>query len=257
MRGVFVVVSVFVSVFACDACDLFVKGYYKPVLDSEIGTRIDELPNNNSAYNFLSMPENLSCTDLENLHKQCVVRINEYRLGQRNYSNHSVPLPGKVNELIHSASMDKCHSEITMGDFILMNPRCVDGAHANAWSCNGYNDAWGQNECCPQGISDLDVYNSTLIKMYGCLQAMWDQGMHPGVGKTTHWENMIYSGYNYVSCGFAFGTNNNGRLYVIITQNYGGTLITKKPTKRPTRKPTRRPTKRPTRKPTRRPTKRH
>jgi len=279
----FLTLSVFIfgipSSLQAENCPLSPDGYYKPPTPN--GPYVSGLPADSGSLSYTALPPGLSCADLANVHKLCVSRINEYRAGTRRFSNGLADSAlGSPQPLKYASGMDKCHSEITLGDFALMGS-CSAGAHQNAWNCKGYGGSFGQNLCCPRPISSTDTFNSLVNSMYGCLQQMWDEGQDPGAGVDGHWLNMKAAGFNYASCGFAFGTSGSSP-YVLMTQNFGGyysgattplndgdsgstssptadsgPISTKAPTKKPTRAPTKRPSmRRPTKTPTKRPTKR-
>jgi len=194
------------------------KGYYA---NKTYYTGVPQATVNVNNYTFLLKTPLISDLQMKELSRLCVERINLYRNGTLKFSNgNSDPLLGTAVPLQYIPQMDKCHAEISLGDFSLMGPGCGYGAHVNYRMCKGFVESRqsGQNMCCPWPVGNFD---KTLDSLYNCLQIMWNEGM-PGATQTGHWTAMKNPNFKVASCGFAFA--NNGKT-ALMTQNFGGNYI--------------------------------
>ena len=205
---------------------------------------------------------------LARLQRDCVALINQYRSGEKKFSDGTsapgIPVPALT---FVGGQISTCINEAALGDLVVnvKNGGGCAGAHQAAFSCGGLGGYQGQNSCCGRGAGSWGTWDTTNYNTYdkiwaelqSCVQDMWDEGKG---GKTGgHYKNMKSADFAYATCGFGF--TSNGRIDMV--QNFGGTFTqkpptpfgpSKSPTKRPTMTPTKRPTsKSPTRVPTRRP----
>jgi hypothetical protein len=155
---------------------------------------------------YVAKPAALTYAELEQLHEDCIDRINLYRAGTLKFSDGSsdpgVPKPA----VLHMMGNDRCSSAQALGDLVLNNGAggCV-AAHANALSCPAQFNA-GQNTCCARTGS---TYSEIRSQLFACLQGMWDEGVGlPDNAASTpangHWWNMRRASSTWVFCGFAF-----------------------------------------------------
>lgn len=225
-------------------------------------------PPSTGGYQYTLQPDFLTCAEMASLNEYCVTRINQYRTGQVAFSNGSFDANFRgAAPVLEAVSNAKCQAEITLGDFVTGNGWC-GGARSNAWACSSMRGWKAQNTCCPRNAGS--TYASVISALNGCLQHMWDKGMHPA-GGTAQCEAMKGTEFKYLSCAFAFAKTSFGANIVYINQNFAssfsGTSVAVPPTTRlptplpttrvPTRLPTRVPTTRvPTLTPTKKPTSR-
>jgi hypothetical protein len=200
--------------------DYTITGYYKS------RTYYDGQPPSG----FITRPSTITPSELEQLHVDCVNRINMYRSGALKFSNgasDSNVLAG-LNPTTERYGSNMCSSEGAMGDLIanVAGGGGCAGAHTNAFVCPGGGNR-AQNSCCGRGggswgdQTSYTTYSSVRSQLYSCLQQMWDEGMGSS-GELGHWQTMRSTLYNSVSCGFAW--TSNGR--VMMTQDFYDSGVT-------------------------------
>jgi len=149
---------------------------------------------------FVNRPATLSQCELEQLHVDCVDRINMYRSGALKFSDGTTDsnVAAGLSVLTELTGNNQCSSHQALGDLVRAKPLgfgCKAG-HYTAFSCGG----GAQNSCC--AWHQETTYSGVKRKLFDCLQAMWDEGINPG--EKGHWETMRSTSYTYASCGFAW-----------------------------------------------------
>jgi len=135
-------------------------------------------------------PATLSVCELEQLHAECVGRINKYRAGALLFKDGSQdPLVAKrdgLDPLRETTGNNQCSSAQALGDlgFNLHNGGGCNGAHHTAGSCPVGAGKLGQNACCVRGAGSWGWQNSKIVTyadvkryLFECLQDMWDEGV--------------------------------------------------------------------------------
>jgi hypothetical protein len=155
---------------------------------------------------FVDRPATLSQCELEQLHTDCVDRINMYRTGALKFADGTTDsrVAAGLSVLKESTSTNQCSSHQALGDLVASRPLgyTCEMAHHTAHSCAGMS---GQNSCCfsLKGTT----YSGVKEALFKCLQKMWDEGITPG--QKGHWETMRASGHTHASCGFAWHEDGN------------------------------------------------
>lgn len=201
---------------------------YTPAHWYEDKARLPGLPAPVSTTTFVSRPPTISVCELEQLHRDCVDRINAYRSGALLFSDgtQDPDVLAGLDPLVQVTGNNRCSSEAAMGDLhynVVNNPGangCI-GAHHNAFVCKWKGKA-SQNACCARGDGawgrwDRANYltaNLTRAELYKCLQTMWDEGIKDG--KKGHWLTMKSHDFRNVQCGFAW--TEDGR--VVMNQDF-------------------------------------
>ena len=188
--------------------DYSVQGYWASK------KRIEGLPDST----YVSRPPSMSACELEQLHQDCIDRINLYRSGALKFSDGTVDtdVAAGVKPLTEATGANQCSSESAMGDLkinVAGGGGCA-GSHANSFTCGAGGQA--QNSCCARGGGSFGsrqsvlTYADTKKQLFDCLQSMWDEGITPG--QKGHWKNMK-GVYAHGHCGFAWNTG--GRVFMI------------------------------------------
>lgn len=179
--------------------DFTARGYYRRSGGSTTFTM--GLPSG-----YRRLPTGLTYTQLAQLQRDCVDRINQYRAGTLRFTNGSADPGVPRTALNHLQGNNACSSAQAVGDMVINNGAggCT-GAHSTSFNCP-WSGSVGQNSCCMRTGS---TYSAIRTQLYSCLQLMWDEGTGmPGNAAYTsangHWFNMRSSTFTQVSCGFAF-----------------------------------------------------
>lgn len=192
------------------------------------GNLKNSVPASTNGKTFITRPPTLSECELEQLHRDCVERINEYRTGQLKFSDGtsdpkvdaSVQGSGTtIPVLDEMTGTNECSSSQALGDLkinVEQGDGC-EGAHSTAGSCPGHN---AQNACCARGggafgwmSSPIVTYDTIKETLFECLQDMWDEGSPSYTGTDIgHWQTMRNEQYTEVSCGFAW--TEDGRVWM-------------------------------------------
>ena len=176
---------------------------------------------------YVSKPDTITTCELEQLHMDCIERINMYRSGGLKFSDGtSDPDVGAGNKLVQlgeNTGANQCSSEASLGDLVNnvnQGGGCA-GAHDHAFKCGSGRQ--GQNSCCARGGGSFGdngkyvTYGQTKEQLFDCLQMMWDEGITEG--QKGHWLTMKNPAYTQAMCGFAW--NKDGRLFM--NQDFAGT----------------------------------
>ena len=153
----------------------------------------------------------------------------QYRSGALKFSDGSDDsnVAAGLQPLAEATGTNECSSQQAFGD-LLQNVEggggCA-GAHHTAFNCP-WQGGVAQNSCCGMGggswgVGDgsaIATYEGVRDKLFGCLQAMWDEGITEGV--KGHWETMRNPNFRVAHCGFAFTAS--GRL--MANQDFANTV---------------------------------
>lgn len=163
---------------------------------------------------YRKLPTGMTYTQLAQLQRDCVDRINQYRAGTLRFSNGTADPGVPRTALNHLQGNNACSSAQAVGDMVINNGAggCA-GAHATSFNCP-WSGSVGQNTCCMRPGSN---YSDIRTQLYSCLQSMWDEGIGmPNNATFTsangHWFNMRSSAFTQVSCGFGF--DDRGRVWM-------------------------------------------
>lgn len=163
---------------------------------------------------YRRLPTGLTYTQLAQLQRDCVDRINQYRAGMLRFSNGTADPGVPRTALNHLQGNNACSSAQAVGDMVINNGAggCA-GAHATSFNCP-WSGSVGQNTCCMRTGSN---YSDIRSQLYSCLQSMWDEGIGMPSNATFtaangHWFNMRSSAFTQVSCGFGF--DDRGRVWM-------------------------------------------
>lgn len=170
---------------------------------------------------FVHRPAQLSVCELEQLHSDCVARINKYRAGALKFKDGSDDDKVKtgLKPLVEATAGNRCSSQQALGDlhYNVRNGGGCAGGHHTAFTCP-WTRSTGQNSCCARGAGAFGVwdrnryetYSQVRDALYECLQMMWDEGVTPG--QKGHWETMRSPDFTYAHCGFAWSAQ--GRVFM-------------------------------------------
>eukprot|EP00316_Scyphosphaera_apsteinii_P011581 CAMPEP_0119297938 /NCGR_PEP_ID=MMETSP1333-20130426/125_1 /TAXON_ID=418940 /ORGANISM="Scyphosphaera apsteinii, Strain RCC1455" /LENGTH=737 /DNA_ID=CAMNT_0007298905 /DNA_START=55 /DNA_END=2268 /DNA_ORIENTATION=- len=166
---------------------------------------------------LVKRPTTISLCELEQLHQDCVDRINDYRSGRAKFSNFVDDPDVPVRAVQQGSASNQCSSHMALSDLRqnYLGGGGMAGGHWSAFTCPRFGGT-ATNSCLGRGggawnnNKALVTYDLVKTELYNCLQSMWDEGIKPGI--KGHWETMKNPMYNFVSCGFAWSTH--GRLWM-------------------------------------------
>merc|ERR1719382_1179400 len=146
---------------------------------------------------FVNRPATLSQCELEQLHVDCVDRINMYRSGALTFSDGTADsnVVAGLSLLSELSGNNQCSSHQALGDLVHAKPLgfgCAVG-HYTAFSCEG---SGAQNSCC--AWHKETTYWAVKQALFGCLQQMWDEGINAGT--KGHGEPIRSTSHTYASC---------------------------------------------------------
>lgn len=163
---------------------------------------------------YTGRPAGLSAYELEQLHGECIDRVNMYRNDQLRFSNgysDYYASNGLTSPVRRHTPNERCVNEATLGALYLnvyANKGTCEHVNINAGVCP-YSGGYAQMSCCveggPSGLS-YSSYSSVRDRMHSCIQRFWDTGANNANGQA--YQTMRT--YPYLSCGFAY--DNQGRL---------------------------------------------
>ena len=162
-----------------NVCVAYEPGGWYASRDASLSAGLPPQASDGTTFSF--RPPTLSACELEQLHTDCVTRINAYRDGTLKFSDgtdDSNVLNG-LQPLQQATGSNECSSSQAMGDLVqnYAGTGGCDGSHHTAGTCR-WASATAQNTCCGRGGGSfgskevLDTYEEVRDELYACLQDM-------------------------------------------------------------------------------------